>query len=278
MYLILYNPISRNGKKVKKVYRYFKYNVKKESEKIRIKSLLNIKSPKDFLSNLKKETKVILFGGDGTLNRLINEVYGSDLPELYLYTGGTGNDFRRSIKEKGKFIKINEYLNRVPYVKYNNQQSLFLNGIGLGVDGSVCEKVNLSRANRSKSNFFGCTIKALREYKPKKMSVTIDGIKREFNKCYLISVLNGPYMGGGMKFSPNSNRLDDVLEVLVAHDITTAKILRLFPSIYRGKHLKYKEHVTLLSGKEIIIESSEDSIMQIDGEHHYNIKKIEVRF
>ena len=49
------------------------------------------------------EDRVIICGGDGTLNRFVNEVEGLEIPcDILYYATGTGNDFLRDMgKEEG---------------------------------------------------------------------------------------------------------------------------------------------------------------------------------
>ena len=98
--------------------------------------------PQDLLSTLEREDFIILCGGDGTLNRFINQTEGHPLENeiLYLPTGN-GNDFAR---ELGKIIQsrpfpITEYLKDLPTVRVNGRSFRFLNGIGFGIDGYCCE-------------------------------------------------------------------------------------------------------------------------------------------
>lgn len=272
MYLILYNPISRNGQKINKLIK----KLNKTKEEVIAKNLLEIENVSEFTKNVRPQTKVVIVGGDGTLNRIANCIYGRKDIDIYLYKGGTGNDFRRSIKSRKKLVKINEYIKKLPKITANQKTMYFLNGAGIGIDGLISEKVNLSRDNKSKSNFFKATMQAFKEYKPIDLNLEVDDKKYSFKNCYLATVLNGVYLGGGMKFSPKSNRLDDKLEVLVLNNISKHKLIFLFPTIYFGQHIKIKKYVTYLSGRNIKASFEKPSIMQVDGDHFYDILNIQV--
>lgn len=53
---------------------------------------------------------------------------------------------------------------------------------------------------------------------------------------------------------------------MIFHDSGKLKTLMLFPSIFSGKHVKYKKQVEILTGKEITVEFDRPAALQIDGE------------
>ena len=75
--------------------------------------------------------------------------------------------------------------------------------------------------------------------------------------------------------TPNQNRLDEEkeLSVMIFHDTGKISTLMIFPSIFKGEHIKKEKHVTILKGKEITVEFSEPRPLQIDGETISGVKK-----
>ena len=83
--------------------------------------------------------------------------------EIYLYKGGTGNDFSRDFP-KQMLIDITDRIKNLPTVTVNGQEELFLNGCGFGVDGEVCLMVN-DRNNKKKGlNYFKSAIMLLKDF------------------------------------------------------------------------------------------------------------------
>ena len=80
-----------------------------------------------FLKVLAKDDNVILLGGDGTINHFENQI-GSNLITcpIYLAEAGTGNDFALDVTiyrdEKTKLIKINDFINNLPYVEVKGKR------------------------------------------------------------------------------------------------------------------------------------------------------------
>lgn len=275
MFLILYNPISRNGANTKVVEKLLK-KMKRKHETTEVVSVFDIDDVDKFIDSLKPDTKVILVGGDGTLNHIANEIKDrKNLPEIYLYKAGTGNDFRRSIKKRGKIIRIDQYLKNLPTVKYNDTERVVLNGAGLGIDGVVCHLVNVTRANKSKSNFFKNALRAFKEYEVQDITVTIDGVTRKYTNVWFATVMNDKYFGGGMKIAPTASRLADDMVVVIVHNISKAKLKSIFPFVYLGWHQRIKG-VEIMRGNNVVIETQGDSYLQIDGDVVLGIDKIEV--
>ena len=74
--------------------------------------------------------------------------------------------------------------------------------------------------------------------------------------------------------TPGQTREDDHLSVLVFHGSGKLKTLMMFPSIFKGQHVKYKKHVTVLSGKEITIKYDAPRPVQVDGETILDVPEI----
>lgn len=276
MYLILYNPISRNGANTNIVEKVVK-KMKKKHESVRVKSLLEIEDKKEFLSNLDPETKIIIVGGDGTLNRVANEIRGiENLPEIYLYKAGTGNDFLRSLKNKKKLTRIDQYLINLPNVTFKNEDIVFLNGIGLGFDALVCHTVEESKKKKNKLNFFSSVFKSLKNFQPFDFEVEIDGKRQRFKDAWFVSIMNSKYFGGGMKIAPKADRESDTLEVVVIHGISKFKLSLFFPLIYLGWHTGIK-NVKVFTGKNIKVFSDLPAYVQIDGDVYDNVLELEAR-
>ena len=77
---------------------------------------------------------------------------------------------------------------------------------------------------KNKLSYFINTFKAISQFKPTNMDVTVDGKIYHFSKTFFVAVQNGRYFGGGMKVAPNADPLSDDYQVIVAHGISKALI------------------------------------------------------
>lgn len=224
-----------------------------------------------FLSGLDKEDYVILAGGDGTLNWFINRTDGVEIHnEILYFPNGTGNDFANDLghtKECNPF-SITEHLKNLPSVVVNGKKYRFINGVGYGIDGYCCEVGdNLKKIPGKKVNYTAIAIKGLLfHYKPTNAKVTVDGVTHTYKKVWLVPTMNGRFYGGGMMPTPKQKRNSGALSTMVFHNSGKLKTLMIFPSLFKGEHIKHTKHVDILEGKEITVEFDRKSSLQIDGE------------
>ena len=84
--------------------------------------------------------------------------------------------------------------------------------------------------------------------------------------------MNGRFYGGGMMCAPDQQRQNNqTLSLVLMHGAGRIKTLILFPSIFKGKHIKNKKQVTVLTGKNITVEFDRPTPLQIDGETVKNV-------
>lgn len=230
-----------------------------------------------FLEEVAAEDELILCGGDGTLNRFVNDTEGLEIRrEIRYYPVGSGNDFAHDLgiqEAKEPFI-ISPYLKNLPLVAVNGKQYRFLNGIGYGIDGYCCEVGdNLRKKNDKPINYTSIAIQGLLfHYKPTKAKVTVDGVCHTYDKVWLSPTMYGRFYGGGMIPTPQQNRLQpQTLSVMVLHGSGKLKTLAVFPSIFKGKHVEHREMVDVLRGSKIIVEFDRPTALQIDGETILNV-------
>ncbi len=224
------------------------------------------------VSDLTPEDSLILCGGDGTLNRFVNDTDGLEIPcEILYYPVGTGNDFSFDVigsKTSEKPFPIKEYLRNLPTVAVNGKTYRFLNGVGYGIDGYCCEVGDSLRKKRDKPvNYAAIAIKGLLfHYKPTNAKITVDGKTYHYRNVWLAPTMFGRYYGGGMIPTPGQTRNDNNISALVFYGSGKLKTLMIFPSIFSGKHVSHKEAVVVLTGKEISVEFDSPRALQIDGE------------
>ncbi len=173
--------------------------------------------------------------------------------------------------EKGaEPFRIEKYIKDLPFVTVNGKRSRFLNGIGYGIDGYCCEVGDKQRETSDKPvNYTSIAISGLLfHYKPTNAVVTVDGERREFKKVWLAPTMHGRFYGGGMIPTPGQDRLggDRTATVMVMYGTGKLKTLIVFPSIFKGEHVKHTDMVAVLTGHEITVEFDRPTALQIDGE------------
>ena len=270
MYYILFNPKAGAGTgetTARKLDELLK------GEKLTYLSVFDIKDYRSFLAELNEDDKIVIVGGDGSLNYFVNDIRGMELKnEVYFFAGGTGNVFLNDLgkdPEHGPY-EITKYLKDLPSVKVNGQNWLFINGVGYGIDGYCCEVADqMHAAGETNVNYASIAIKGLLgKFKPRNAKITVDGKEYKFRKVWIAATMNGRYYGGGMNNAPKQDRLNPErkLSLVVFHGSGKLKTLMIFPSIFKGEHVNHTKQVAVFEGYDITVEFDGPCALQIDGE------------
>lgn len=276
---ILYNPKSNCAVDIstplKKAQEHFK------NCEVKTVNILEIEDMKAYFDTLAPNDEVVLLGGDGTINVFCNKLRGYEIKnKIYMFKAGTGNDFIRDVAESDfentELLQINEYIENLPVVTVNGKEYLFINNVGYGIDGRVCTAAEEEKEKGKESiNYTTLAIKLLlTQYKSNGATVTVDGKKHHYKRVWMTPVMNGRYYGGGMMPCPAQDRKGDTLSCCVIHSTNALQTLLIFPSIFKGEHIKHTKKVEVLCGKEIKVEFDSPRDVQIDGETIRGITEI----
>ncbi|MBQ7224146.1 MAG: diacylglycerol kinase family protein [Clostridia bacterium] len=236
--------------------------------------MTKITSYKKFFEGISFTDDIVICGGDGTLNKFINSVRNLNIKQhIYYFPCGTGNDFMKDVAPGKDVVQINQYIANLPKVSINGKESLFINGVGYGIDGYCCEVGDELRLKSTKPvNYTSIAIKGLLfHYKPTNATIIVDGKKYTYNKVWIAPTMKGRYYGGGMIPTPNQKRDSNELSLMVFHGSGKLKTLCIFPSIFKGEHIKKTKNVSILTGKEITVKFDAPRPLQIDGETVKNV-------
>lgn len=265
MKYVLYNPFSGEGhsqavaESLAQLY----------AEDMSVLNITDIENISEFALGLSSDDVIVLCGGDGTINRFVNQVDTDKLFCKVLYMpSGTGNDFAADIgvADTKEPVDITEHIKGLPTVTIKGETYKFINGVGYGIDGYCCEVGDKLKLEGKKPNYTAIAIKGLLfGYKPKDATVIVDGKEYFFKKTWIAPSMYGRYYGGGMIAAPEQKRGTEELSLMMFHGSGKLGTLMAFPKIFTGEHVK-KKMVTVLTGKEITVKFSAPSPLQVDGE------------
>ncbi|NVO08714.1 MAG: diacylglycerol kinase family lipid kinase [Bacteroidales bacterium] len=226
--------------------------------------------------------KLIAVGGDGTLNEIVNGVFiQTKYPTTDIIIGviavGTGNDWSRmyaihsTYESKVLAIKTgNLFLQDVGKVEYEEsmvkQARYFANAAGVGFDAEVARRTNKLKetGHRGKILYMGSLVRALFDYKPSDINISVDDEKLG-GKIFSLTVGIGRFNGGGMMQVPNAISDDGLFDVTVIRQIRRFEVIRNIYRLYNGtilSHPKISGHV----GKTVTISSEIPIGLEVDGE------------
>ena len=137
---IIYNPLSCSGagkEHAQKAEGFYK------SEEVVYQDICTTDYASIF-AEVAPEDKIVICGGDGTLNHFVNET--ADIAftnSIFYFATGTGNDFLRDIEAvQGEApVCIDKYIKNLPVVTVQGKKYRFLNNMGFGIDGYCCEEI-----------------------------------------------------------------------------------------------------------------------------------------
>ncbi len=277
----LYNPFAGNqtceeqSKKLREFY---------SPDELEFRSMADI-NYSEFFPSLNADDKVIICGGDGTLNRFVNDTRDIAITnDILYYAAGSGNDFLRDLgKEKGTApFKINQYIENLPSVTVNGRETLFINAVGFGIDGYCCEVGDEMRkkSNGKPVNYTSIAIKGLLyAFRPTDATVVIDGKEKRYKKVWIAPTMHGRFYGGGMIAAPDQRRdaPDRKFSVVIWHGSNKLKTLMVFPSIFKGEHVKHSECIDIVRADEVTVKFDKPCALQIDGETILNVTEYSAR-
>ncbi|MBQ9148066.1 MAG: diacylglycerol kinase family protein [Oscillospiraceae bacterium] len=229
-----------------------------------------------FISGMKREDYLVIVGGDGTLNRFVNDTDGVEIAqEILYYPTGTGNDFAKDMGMGANPRLVTAYLKNLPTVEVHGKRCRFINGVGFGIDGYCCQVGDeLRKIPGKKVNYTGIAIKGLLlHFSPRNATVTVDGKEYAYKKVWIAPTMHGRFYGGGMIPTPKQDRSSGELSLMLFHGAARLRTLCVFPSTFKGKHLKHTKMVAVHTGKEITVEFDRPTPLQIDGETILDVTK-----
>jgi diacylglycerol kinase (ATP) len=215
---------------------------------------------------------IVAVGGDGTAQLGVNLCVPNQIP-LGLIPAGSGNDQARelgiprtSIPEAVEHLV--DHLARprrvdVMAVKTKTREFWSLGSISAGFDALCAQRANGLVWPKGSNSYVAAMLLELPRFEPIEYELVTDGQKRTL-KAMLCGVANVKNFGGGMKISPESEITDGQLEVFILHEVSRPKLLRIFPTVYSGTHIKYPE-VEIFKARSVSI-SNDGFPMTCDGE------------
>ena len=217
---------------------------------------------------------ILAAGGDGTLFEVLNGLYArpqAERPPLGVIPVGTGNAFARDLDlapgdwEKGVEIVAGGRQRQFDVGRVESPEGVyhFLNIVGAGLPVDVMKSSLRLKAFGRATYSVASLLKAL-QMRCYPLRIVADGtvIEREF---LFIEVSNTRYTGTSFLIAPGASPDDGLLDLTLVGRLRRLRVLRLFPSVFEGRHVEFEE-VDTLQAREVRIESAEPLGLAPDGE------------
>lgn len=126
--------------------------------------------------------------------------------------------------------------------------------LSLGLDAAINATANTYRWPTGHGRYLRAVLACLRTFTPYGYRLTLDGTVQE-TLGTLVAVSSGPRVGGGLRIAPDAQVDDGLLHVVHAGPLSRASILRIFPGIYRGRHVHHHA-VTVTHARTVVVEGT----------------------
>lgn len=201
--------------------------------------------------------RIVVVGGDGTLNEVVNGLHSFSRIVLGLIPVGSGNDFAREFGiSKNPLTALDHVLNPkhidsmdigVLESKHLDSPKHFLISSGIGYDAAVCDAVNRSKLKKllnvlhlGQLSYLVFALRLFFRSAPLDSSLCIDG-KTIHKKLLMASSMNCKCEGGGLRLAPTAKTKDHKLTVCVVESFAKWKFFYLLPSLLFGKHTLFRQ-------------------------------------
>lgn len=230
---------------------------------------------------------LIVLGGDGTMNEVIQGLPGFENICISCIPVGSSNDLARALgisfdpkeaithiienpekfeMDLGKLYAVNSKTNEVT-------DRHFLVSAGAGYDAAICAKANtskvkkfLNRLGMGKLCYLAICLKMLSSLKPANATISIpDKEDMKVDNMLLSVAMNNMYEGGGFKFAPEADNNDGMQDICLVSNLPKSQILKILPKAMTGDHFQY-DGVDFIRTSSYTIKSEVPLWIHTDGE------------
>ena len=204
----------------------------------------------------------VVVGGDGIIRLALQVLARSDIP-LGIVPAGTGNDHAREyalptadpatavdVIAAGRTESVDLGLIHGP----DGSQTWFGTVAATGFDSLVSDRVNRMRWPHGRMRYNVAMVAEITRLRPLPFRLVLDGEREIVADLTLAAFGNTRSYGGGMLICPNADHSDGLLDVTMVRAGSRTKLIRLFPTVFKGTHIDLDE-VTTARARTIRVES-----------------------
>ena len=216
--------------------------------------------------------RVVAVGGDGTVNEVVNGLFGSDTA-LAVVPAGTGNDWVRTVgiprdPSAALEVALNGRL-AVTDVGEAVGHRYFVNVAGVGFDAEVARCIAEAHGVIAKlgptPRYIVSILKTFFGYHGADVAATVDGEERRLDKMFLMAIAVARYYGSGMMIAPDAEIDDGMFDIVWGKDVRMWELPAIMKRIFKGAHLSHPK-IDSARCREITLESPVPLAFHLDGD------------
>ena len=182
-------------------------------------------------------TRIVVMGGDGIVHDAVQELAGTTVA-LGIIPAGTGNDTACALGlplDDGSAAATAALADPVPIDAIRTNHGWVISVATSGFSARVNERANAMRWPKGGARYTLATLALLPTLKADRIRLGLDDTEQTIDAT-LIAVANTRFFGGAMAICPDADPTDGLLDVAVVARLGRLRLLRFFPTVYKGDH------------------------------------------
>lgn len=246
-----------------------------------------------------KDICIVVVGGDGTLNEVINGITDFEKVRVSLIPAGSGNDFARNLDikkspqerlarilecvEKGSDCYERIDLGEVEW-KEGEKPRKYAISSGVGMDALVCKKnatskvkIIMNKLGLGKLSYLIVTVQSLLTMETADMAVKVDGSSiLNFKRTIFAAAMNTKAEGGGVPMAPKASVQDGLISTCFVYKFSKLGALIRLPFLATGNH-EHFNGFKLFDCKSIDLKIKKPMALHTDGEYLGDVTEVNYR-
>jgi diacylglycerol kinase (ATP) len=191
---------------------------------------------------------LVVVGGDGIISLALQVLAETDIP-LGIVPAGTGNDHAREFRiptkdpEAAADVVVDGIVETVDLGRItaaDGARKWFGTVMAAGFDSLVTDRTNRMRWPHGRMRYNLAMVAEISKLRLLPFRLSFDG--REFEtELTLAAFGNTRSYGGGMLICPNADHRDGLLDVTMVQSASRTRLIRLFPTVFKGTHVDLPE-------------------------------------
>lgn len=192
---------------------------------------------------------LVVIGGDGMISLALQALAGTDIA-LGIIPAGTGNDHAREYAiptddpEAAADVVASGQVRIVDLGRIEGTDGTvkwFGTVLAAGFDSLVSDRANRMRWPRGRMRYNLAILAELSKLRPLPFRLVLDGERHITGPFTFIAIGNTRSYGGGMRICPDADPTDGLLDVTMVASASRTRLVRLFPTVFKGTHIHLGE-------------------------------------
>ncbi|MGE2715927.1 diacylglycerol kinase [Mycolicibacterium litorale] len=195
---------------------------------------------------------LVVVGGDGVISLALQALAHGDVP-LGIVPAGTGNDHAREYRlptgdpEAAADVIVDGHTETVDLGRIDDAaggHKFFGTVMAAGFDSLVSDRTNRMRWPHGRMRYNVAMVAELSKLRLLPFRLRFDDGEAVHTELTLAAFGNTRSYGGGMRICPDADHTDGLLDVTMVHSASRGRLIRLFPTVFKGTHVDLDDVTT----------------------------------